>query len=168
MLNTILKYAGLFILLLALQVLLLNNIQFSGYVNPYVYILFILLLPIETPSWMLLILSFITGLTVDLTSGTLGLHTSATVFAGFLRPYVLNILSPHEGYEQGDLPGIRTFGLRWFISYVLVLVLFHHMFLFYIEVFTFDYFFRTMLRVLLSTAFTVLFIIIVQSIIIRR
>lgn len=168
MLDTILKYTGLFILLLAIQVLLMNNIQFSGYVNPYIYILFILLLPIETPSWLLLILSFITGLIVDLTSGTLGLHTSATVFAGFIRPYVLNIFSPHEGYETGDLPGIRTFGLRWFISYVLVIVLLHHMVLFYIEVFTFDYFFRTMLRVLLSTGFTVLFIIIVQSIIIRR
>ncbi|MEE4215043.1 MAG: rod shape-determining protein MreD [Bacteroidales bacterium] len=168
MLNTILKYTGLFILLLAIQVLLLNNIQFSGYVNPYVYILFILLLPIETPSWLLLILAFMTGLTVDLTSGTLGLHTSATVFAGFIRPYVLNVLSPHEGYEPGDMPGIGTFGLRWFITYVLVIVLLHHIFLFYIEVFRFEYFFRTLLRALLSTGFSVLFIIIVQSIIIRR
>jgi rod shape-determining protein MreD len=168
MLNTILKYAGLFILLLAIQVLLLNNIQFSGYVNPYVYILFILLLPIETPSWLLLILAFMTGLTVDLTSGTLGLHTSATVFAGFIRPYVLNVLSPDEGYEPGDMPGIGTFGLRWFITYVLVIVLLHHIFLFYIEVFRFEYFFRTLLRALLSTGFSVLFIIIVQSIIIRR
>ncbi len=168
MLNTILKYTGLFILLLVIQVLLLNNIQFSGFVNPYIYILFILLLPFETPSWLILILSFLTGLMVDITSGTPGLHTSATVFAGFLRPYVLNSISPHEGYEQGDLPGIRTYGLRWFITYVLIIVSLHHLFLFYVEVFRFEYFFRTLLRVLLSTGFTVLFIVIVQSIFIRR
>ncbi|HCC71478.1 MAG TPA: rod shape-determining protein MreD [Bacteroidales bacterium] len=168
MLNDILKYTGLFILLLAIQVLLLNNIQFSGFVNPYIYILFIILLPFETPSWLILILSFSTGIVIDVTSGTLGLHTSATVLAGFARPYILNLVSPHEGYEQGDLPGIKTYGFRWFLTYVLILVTIHHLALFYIEVFRFEYFFRTLLRVLLSAGFTILFIIIIQVIIIRR
>jgi len=168
MLNNIAKYTGLFILLLVIQVSLLNNIQFSGFVNPYIYILFILLLPFETPSWLILILSFLAGLVVDITAGTPGLHTSATVFAGFLRPYVLNYISPHEGYEQGDLPGIKTYGFRWFITYVIIIVSLHHLFLFYLEVFRFEYFFRTLLRVLLSTGFTVLFIVIVQAVFIRR
>ena len=168
MLNEILKYTGLFILLIALQVLLFNNIQFSGFVNPYIYILFILLLPFETSSWSVLLLSFLTGLVMDFASGVPGLHTSATVLTGFLRPYVLNVISPHEGYEQGDLPGIKTYGFRWFITYVLILVLIHHFALFYIEVFRFDYFFRTLLRVLLSAGFTILFIILIQTIILRR
>ena len=168
MLNTILKYTGLFILLIAIQVLLMNNIQFSGFVNPYIYILFILLLPFEASSWLILILSFITGFVIDLTSGNMGLHISATVFAGFLRPYVLNLVSPHEGYEQGDLPGLKAYGFRWFITYILIIVFFHHLTLFYLEVFRFEYFFRTLLRVLLSTGFTVLFIIIIQALVIRR
>jgi len=168
MLNDILKYAGLFILLIAAQVLLFNNIQFSGFVNPYVYILFILLLPFETSSWLVLLLSFFTGLVMDFASGVPGLHTSATVLAGFLRPYVLNVISPHEGYEQGDLPGIKTYGFRWFITYIFILVLIHHFALFYIEVFRFEYFFRTLLRVILSTGFTILFIIILQTVILRR
>ncbi|MFO7851674.1 MAG: rod shape-determining protein MreD [Bacteroidota bacterium] len=168
MLNTVLKYSGLFILLLAIQVLLMNNIQFSGFVNPYVYILFILLLPFETSFWLVLLLSFLTGLVVDLASGTLGLHISATVFAGFIRPYVLNLVSPRDGYEQEDIPGYKPYGFRWFITYILIVVFFHHLTLFYIEVFSLEYFFRTLLRVLLSTAFTTLFIIIIQYIIIRR
>ncbi|MBN1387307.1 MAG: hypothetical protein JW965_02610 [Bacteroidales bacterium] len=168
MLNTILKYTGLFILLIALQILLMNNIQFSGFVNPYIYILFILLLPFDTSSWLLLLLSFITGLIIDLTSGTLGLHVAATVFAGFLRPYVLNLISPREGYEKGELPGIQTYGFRWFITYILIIVAFHHIALFYLEVFRFEYFFRTLIRVILSTGFTVLFVIIIQVIFIRR
>lgn len=168
MLNTILKYAGLFILLIALQVLLMNNIQFSGFVNPYIYILFILLLPFETSYWLILLLSFITGFVIDLTSGTMGLHIAASVFAGFLRPYVLGLISPREGYEEGDLPGLNAYGFRWFITYVLIIVAFHHFVLFYLEVFRFEYFFRTLLRVLLSTGFTILFIIIIQVIVIRR
>lgn len=168
MLNTIFKYTGIFILLFAIQVLLMNNIQFSGFVNPYIYILFILLLPFETPSWLLLIIAFFTGLLVDLTMGTPGLHASATVFAGFLRPYVLKLVAPREGYESGDKPGINTNGFRWFLMYVLVIVFLHHLALFYIEVFRFDYFFRTMLRALLSTGFSIVFIIIIQLLVIRR
>lgn len=168
MINEILKYTGLFVVLLAIQVLLLNNIQFSGYVNPYVYILFILLLPFEISSWMILLLSFATGIVIDLTTGTLGLHTAATVFAGFSRPWVLQLISPHDGYETGDVPGIKTYGLRWFLSYIVIITLLHHFALFYIEVFRFDYFFRTMLRVISSSGFTVLFIIIIQALIVRR
>jgi uncharacterized protein YxeA len=33
-----------FIVLVLVQVLVLNNIHFMGYINPYIYILFILLL----------------------------------------------------------------------------------------------------------------------------
>ncbi len=99
MINRILRFSLIFILLILLQVLLFNNIQFSGYVNPYVYIMFILLLPVEIPSWLLLIISFFTGLIIDLFTGTPGMHTSATVLAGFVRPYVLRIISPRDGYE---------------------------------------------------------------------
>lgn len=168
MLNTIIKYGLIFVFLFAIQVLLMNNIQFSGFVNPYIYILFILLLPFEIPSWLLLIVSFFTGLLVDIITGTAGLHTSATVFAGFLRPYVLKLVAPRDGYEPGDKPGINSNGFRWFFLYVLVIVLFHHLALFYIEVFSFDYFFRTMLRALLSSSFSILFIIIIQLLVIRR
>jgi rod shape-determining protein MreD len=85
MINSILRLGLIFILLILFQVLLFNNIQFSGYVNPYVYIMFILLLPVEIPSWLLLLLSFATGLIMDFFSGSPGMHTSATVFAGFIR-----------------------------------------------------------------------------------
>ena len=104
MINRILRLGLIFILLILLQVLLFNNIQFSGYVNPYIYIMFILLLPVEIPTWLLLILSFFTGFIIDIVSGTPGMHTSATVLAGFVRPYVLLITSPSDGYETGVDP----------------------------------------------------------------
>jgi len=162
MINSILRFSLIFILLILLQVLLFNNIQFSGYVNPYVYIMFILLLPMEIPSWLLLILSFATGLTIDLFSGSPGMHSSATVLAGFIRPYVLRIISPRDGYEPNSDPSMVTYGFTWFLTYTFLIVLVHHTALFYLEVFRFADFFRTMLRVILSTLFSVTFILLIE------
>jgi rod shape-determining protein MreD len=162
MINSILRLTLTFILLILLQFLLFNNIQFSGYVNPYVYILFILLLPVEIPSWLLLLLSFFTGLIVDFHSGSPGMHTSATVLAGFVRPYVLRLISPRDGYDTNSEPSMMAYGVRWFLTYTLLIVLVHHIALFYLEVFRFAEFFRTMLRVLLSSLFSVTFILLIE------
>ncbi|MDO9340565.1 MAG: rod shape-determining protein MreD [Bacteroidales bacterium] len=162
MINSILRFGLIFILLILLQILLFNNIQFSGYVNPYVYVMFILLLPVEIPSWLLLLLSFTTGLIMDFFSGSPGMHSSATVLAGFVRPYVLKVISPRDGYEPGSDPSMLTYGFIWFLTYTLLIVLVHHTALFYLEVFRFADFFRTMLRVLLSSLFSITFILLFE------
>ncbi|MDP3002606.1 MAG: rod shape-determining protein MreD [Bacteroidales bacterium] len=162
MINSILRFGLIFILLILLQILLFNNIQFSGYVNPYVYVMFILLLPVEIPSWLLLLLSFTTGLIMDFFSGSPGMHSSATVLAGFVRPYVLRVISPRDGYEPGSDPSMLTYGFIWFLTYTLLIVLVHHTALFYLEVFRFADFFRTMLRVLLSSLFSITFILLFE------
>jgi rod shape-determining protein MreD len=162
MINSILRFGLIFILLILSQVLLFSNIQFSGYINPYVYVMFILLLPIEIPSWLLLLLSFITGLVIDFFSGSPGMHSSATLLAGFVRPYVLRLVSPRDGYEPNSDPSMVTYGLRWFLIYSSLIVLVHHTALFYLEVFRFTDFFRTMLRVLLSSMFTIIFISLIE------
>lgn len=162
MINSVLRFGLIFIILVLLQVLLFNNIQFSGYINPYVYLMFILLLPVEIPSWLLLFLSFVTGMIIDLFSGSSGIHTSATLLAGFVRPYVLRLSSPRDGYEPGANPSMLVYGFKWFFLYTLVMVLVHHTALFYLEVFRFTDFFRTMLRVLLSSAFTITFILLIE------
>ena len=162
MINSIFRFGLIFIILILLQVLLFNNIQFSGYVNPYVYLMFILLLPVEIPSWILLLLSFGTGITVDFFSGSPGMHSSATVLAGFVRPYILRIISPRDGYEGQSEPSMFNYGFRWFLAYTFLMVMVHHTALFYIEVFRFTDFFRTLLRVLLSSFFTITFIMIFE------
>ena len=158
MINSVIRYSIIFIVLLFLQVLLFNNIQFSGYVNPYVYLMLILLLPVEIPSWLLLIISFFTGLSVDFFNGTPGIHASATVFSGFIRPYILRLISPRDGYEAGAVPAMAVYGVRWFLVYAGIMVLAHHFVLFYMEVFRLTDFFATLLRVILSSLFSVVFI----------
>src|SRR5450759_4720241 len=162
MINSILRFGLIFILLILSQVLLFSNIQFSGFINPYVYVMFILLLPIEIPSWLLLILSFAIGLIMDFFSGSPGMHSSASLLAGFVRPYVLRSVSPRDGYEPNSDPSMITYGFRWFLMYTLLIVLVHHTALFYLEVFRFTDFFRTMLRVLLSSFFTIVFIVLIE------
>lgn len=162
MINSILRYILVFIILIFIQVLVLNNIQFSGYVNPYIYIMMILLLPVEISPLILLVVSFLTGLTVDFFTGSTGMHAGATVFAGFVRPYILRIMSPRDGYEPGARPSMAVYGFRWFFIYSLIIVSVHHLVLFYLEVFRFDDFFRTLLRVILSTVFTLSIILLAE------
>jgi len=162
MINSILRFGLIFILLILLQVLLFNNIQFSGYVNPYIYLMFIMLLPVEIPAWLILLLSFLTGGIIDFFSGSPGMHSSATVLAGFVRPYVLRLISPRDGYEPNSDPSMIIYGFRWFLIYTIAIVLVHHTALFYLEVFRFTDFFRTLGRVMLSSVFSIAFILLFE------
>lgn len=157
-----------FFLLVLLQVFIFNNIELNGYINPYVYVLFILLLPFETPAWLTLVSGFLLGLSIDIFSETLGMHTAATVFMAFMRPFVLSYFAPRDGYESGSFPRIFYYGLPWFIKYATILVLAHHLVLFYLEMFSFRDFFTTFLRVLLSTIFSSFLIVISQYFIFRK
>lgn len=157
--NTLLRYAGAFVMLILFQLIIFNNIEFSGYVNPFVYVMFILILPVAIPSWILLILGFLTGFVIDIFSGTMGVHTFATVLAGYVRPWVLSLNVTTEAGEGEMSPSSYRSGLRWFLVYTVTVVLVHHLALFFIEIFSFRYFFHTLLRVLLSTAVTTFFIV---------
>ncbi len=162
------RYSGAFIVLIVLQLIIFNNIEFSGYVNPYVYVMFILILPFSIPSWFLLLLAFFTGLVIDLFSGTLGVHAFATVMAGFVRPLILTLNITSEVNDPDMSPSLYRNGLRWFLFYTVTVVFVHHLSLFLVEIFTFSNFLHTMVRVLLSTAVTTFFIMLFDFIRQRR
>jgi len=168
MINLVLRNTGRFIVLVLLQVLLIDNIQISGYIHPFFYVIFILLLPFETPGWVVLVSAFFLGLSVDLFEHTPGLHASATVFMGFLRPGVLKMIAPRNGYEPQTFPRVTYYGFSWFLQYSMILVFAHHLFLFFVEVFTFTDFFGTLLRVILSTLFSLILIVLSQFLIYRK
>ncbi len=163
MINSVIRYFVTAVVLLLLQLLLFNNIQFSGYINPYVYIMIILLLPSAIPSWLLLVISFLTGLIVDLFMGSPGMHASATLLAGFSRPFVLRLIAPRDGYDTASDLSMAVYGFRWYLVYSAIIVIIHHTALFYLEVFRFSGFFRTLLRVILSSVFTLAFILLAEK-----
>lgn len=161
------KYGIMFVFLVLIQVLLLNQVQFSGYVNPYMYLLFVLLLPLNTPRYAILLLAFFTGITIDIFQNTLGVHAFATVLIGYIRPYVIRVISNREE-DRSEYPGLKQNKFRWFLYYAVIMVFVHHFVLFYLEVFSFTNFIKTFYRVLVSTVFSVFIIVLSQFIIFRE
>lgn len=154
-----------FLLLVFLQAFVFNEINLGVYLNVYLYLLFILLLPFETPGWILMPVCFLMGLMVDIGLNTAGLHASACTFAGFIRPTVLRFIKPREGYDSTSSPGLFNMGFNWFISYSIIMVLFHHFWLFTIEAFRFSDMFFILLKVMASTLLNVFMVLLAQVLI---
>ncbi|MBN2805172.1 MAG: rod shape-determining protein MreD [Prolixibacteraceae bacterium] len=160
-------YILLFAVSVLVQVLFMNNLQFSRFLNPYFYLLFIIILPMNIPRYLLLLLGFILGMTIDVFTNTPGIHASATVFVAFLRPFILNA-SNLDDKEKVMCPTMANIGFTLFFRYAAILIVIHHFFLFYIEIFSFTGFLQTFLRSFLSSIFTFVFIVISQFLIFRK
>jgi rod shape-determining protein MreD len=144
-----------FIILVFLQVFLLKNITLYNLSTPYLYIMFILLLPFEIPNVLLFALSFILGLTIDSFYDTPGLHAASCVLLAFVRILFISITVQKDGFDNEPEPTLNVMGLRWFFTYALILTLAHHFFLFNLEVFRFSEMPYTLSRFVLSSIFTV-------------
>jgi hypothetical protein len=156
----VIKHTGRFIILIIIQVYILNHIYLGGYITPYIYPLFILMLPFDIRGWVLLIAAFISGLAVDMFSDSMGMHAAASVFLAFMRPFVIRFISNRHDYETSNEPSVETNGWPWIIPYTLILLFFHHFALFAIEVFRLDDILRVIIRTIFSTAFSALIIFI--------
>lgn len=146
-----LKYILYFVVLLLVQSLILDQICVCVYVNAFVYILFVMMLPIEANKYIVMFLGLLIGLCVDLFGSTLGLHASAGLLVGFLRPFVLDIFSPHEGYESNKRLSVRTYGFTWFFKYAMTLIVLHHIWIFFFESMSFSHFFFTLGKICVSS-----------------
>ncbi len=156
MISLIPRYIFNFFFFILLQVLILNKIEFSGFINPYLYVIFILILPFETPKWLLLVLASVVGLSIDIFSNTPGMHMAATLLLAYLRPLVLSRIAPRDGYEPGTLPTPSFYGFLWFFKYAVILVVIHHLFYFLVESFSFNNLLSILAKTLLSTLLTLL------------
>ena len=163
MTTDVLKYSWQFALLCLLQVLVFNNLHLNGYVNAFPYIYLLLALPISTGRIQLLLIGFFLGLVVDVFSNTGGLHAAASTLLAFYRPLYLKAQSPREGYELAAIPHLKTFGIAWFVPYAILMIFIHHVALFYLEAFRFADFFYTLLKVVLSSGVTLIFVLIAES-----
>jgi rod shape-determining protein MreD len=155
------------VVLVLLQVFLLKNISLYNLSVPYLYILFILLLPFEIPNLLLFLLSFLLGLTIDAFYDTPGLHAAACVLLAFVRVLFISITVQKEGFDNEPEPTLGNMGFRWFFTYAAVLILFHHFFLFNLEVFRLYELQYTLLRFLSSSVFT-LFLVLISSFLFYR
>lgn len=149
-----------FIVLVFIQVFLLKNISLYQVVTPYFYILFILLLPFNIPNFLLYVLSFVLGITIDAFYDTPGLHAASCVLLAYVRIIFISITVQKEGFDNEPDPTLSLMGFRWFFLYALILTFLHHLFLLNLESFHFSQILFTLTRVVFSTIFTVLLMLI--------
>lgn len=113
-----------FFVYVLVQVLLLKNFILFDTAFCFVYVAFILLLPLEMGPLLLMFVAFATGLSVDLFYDSLGVNAAASVFIAFVRPYWLRLITPRGGYEDIEIPNLKTMDFGWFFTYSLPLVLY--------------------------------------------
>lgn len=157
--NASLNNIARFILLLAAQIILFNKFNLFGFINPYPYILFIILYPVNTNKNTLLFLSFLLGLTMDLFSNSGGVHAAACVVLAYVRPsifkFAFGLSYEYQTVKLNDVLTPERF------SFIIVAVLIHHLVLFFLELFSFILFWQVMLRTVLGTLFTIVISIII-------
>lgn len=157
--STLLVNIFRFILLLAVQIVIFNNMNFLGFVMPLPYILFIILYPVNGNKTGLLFASFLLGITMDIFSNSGGVHAAACLTLAYLRPYLFKfsfgISYEYQTIKLNDVLTPERF------SFILLSVVIHHFTLFLIEAFQVSFFLDILLRALLSTIFTVILCIII-------
>ena len=151
-----------FLLLLLVQVLVLSHINFLGYINPYLYILFIILYPIKNNRLLFLILSFFLGLLVDIFLDSGGIHAAASVTIAFIRPAALKFsfgaIYEHQAVKFGNIDFAQRF------TYISILTIIHHFILFALDIFNFSKIILVLQNTLFSSIFTILLCILVTII----
>jgi hypothetical protein len=159
-----------FILFVLIQVFVFNQIPpVHHLVNPYIYFLFILWLPFQTPRIVLMILALALGLALDYFTKTPGLHAAACVLIAYLRPFLINLLISQEGTEANyQEPSIKSMGFAPYFTYVSVLTLMHHAFLFLLEALQFAGLFYFVIKTLLSVAISLFLILIIELLFVRK
>ncbi len=163
MLRINLKYLFLFILMILIQVFIFNNIQISGYINPQIYVFFILVLPMNIKGWQLLMIAFGLGLIIDAFCDSLAIHALATLIMAFFRPITLKVLTGNLDPEETASPSYYNMGLLSLSLYSFILVLIHHTSLFMLELFRLNELPETLGRSLVSSIPTMMFLLVAYA-----
>src|SRR6185437_5812198 len=148
-----------FILFTLIQVVIVKHLDLGSFINPFLYVICILMLPINMDKGWVMATAFAIGLVVDMFYNTMGINAAACVFMAYCRPGILRLIAPKGEYETTARPTLSSMGLVWVVSYSGALVFIHHLLLFYLQAFTFASFFTTLAKVIVSSVFTVALIL---------
>ena len=148
-----------FIFLLAVQIVIFINIDLFGYINPYPYLLFILLYPVNSNRAGLLLASFLLGLTVDMFTNSGGIHAASCLILAYVRPvffkFAFGLSYEYQTIKINDRLSPERF------TFIFISVLIHHFILFILEYFKFAFILEALLRTIVTTIFTLIISIII-------
>lgn len=171
------KFIVNFIVILCVQLFLLNNIAIKSSVlflgipvfTPLFYPLILLILPIRTPHWLLMLLGFITGITVDMFTNTPGMHAAACVLLAYLRPRLLDLFFQQSVKELGDAtPSLFRMGISSFLLYISMAILVHHLFFYIIQIWSFKNTHIILFKTIVSGILSVILIVLSQLLFTQR
>ncbi|UJP66066.1 rod shape-determining protein MreD [Mongoliitalea daihaiensis] len=157
-----------FFIYLIVQVLLLKNMVIFGMIFCFLYVLYLLLLPLEMKIVTMLLISFVLGISVDIFYDTMGIHTASLLVIGFIREQWIKLLTPTGGYDEDLQPTFLNMGFGWFLTYSLPLFFIHHFIFFSIESWGTDLFIPVIQKTASSAIFVFIISIIVQLLFYRR
>tara|TARA_B100000161_G_scaffold97670_1_gene68981 strand:- start:374 stop:877 length:504 start_codon:yes stop_codon:yes gene_type:complete len=153
-------YLKLFLVYILIQIFVLNEVVFSSYIIPFLYLTIILSIPKGKSILFLMTISFMTGLTVDIFEGQLGLHSTSCIIIAFLRPKILSILSNSKTLSNEENIRLNNLGALQFLVYASTLIFLHSLILFIIVDFEIGNIFNLIIKTMLSTLATILLIFI--------
>lgn len=157
--STLLTNILRFVLLLAVQILIFNNMTFLGFIIPLPYILFIILFPVNGNKSGLLLASFLLGIIMDVFSNSGGIHATACLILAYFRPslfkFAFGVSYEYQTIKLNDVLTPERF------SFIALAVLIHHFILFLLEAFQVSFFLDLLIRTLLSAVFTIISCIII-------
>ena len=160
--NTSIQNIILFITLVITQVTIFNNIDFLGFINPYIYILFIAYYPIKRDSRLMFIfLSFLIGLCIDIFSDSGGINAAASVTIAYIRPVFLRSTFGNA-YDYQTLK-ISNAAFLQQVIYLSFIIFTHHLILFFLEILSFTHILLIFKKTLFSGIFTLILSLMLYS-----
>ena len=151
-----------FVALIILQILICNQLNFLGSLNPFVYVLFIILYPIGINRTNFIFISFLIGLFIDLFLDTGGVHAAATVCIAYARPLILKF-SFGAAYEYQAIK-INESEVSQRLIYFIIIILFHHIILFMLLYFNLNRISTIVYKILVVSIFTFIVTILLNTI----
>ncbi len=148
----------LFFVALLLQVILFNNIKLFNYINPYIYIYFIIYYPLKKEKGLFLFLSFLLGLSVDFFSDSGGINAATTLFIAYIRLPLLSTILRKSDFDY-LLFRLRSIPFLKSLTYIFFLTFIHHLLLYSLEYFSFNEFKTILTKTFITSLFTVLLIL---------
>lgn len=137
------------LVVIALQVLLFNNLQFWGLCQPQIYLLCLLMFPITLPRWADMLIGLALGLFMDILCNSIGVHMAACIFIMYIRqPLLASLVQEHERLT-GEI-SINTIGMVSFLKYTAILVFLHQICISMLSAWTFHHFGMSLLQILIS------------------
>ena len=151
-----------FVMYILVQVWFFRNLVVFDVAFCLMYVGFLLLLPLEFGTLLLMLIGFATGIAIDTFYDSLGIHAAACVFIMYIRQRWLNMITPQGGYDAGAEPGIYLQDLQWFAIYALPLIFIHHAIVFFIEAAGLGLFTFTLWKTFMSTFYSFFVIVLIQ------